>query len=543
MFQKLEVTRFDVLDEVMNDVKLRILLWESVESWGKTLEEWYHCDFNSLNVEDMNLFTAKNVKNITLLEKGLPKNLIVPKLKDDVELMKNKLPVVAYLRNPALRQRHWLKIENILGYKFKADEELTLNLLEDLKVFQYPNELMEVSGQASSEAGLEALLKKVEEAWKSLEFSVMLHKDSKDVYILGSLEEVQTVLDESNINITTIASSRHVGPIKPRVDEWLRILDLFSRTLDEWTACQQSWIYLEVIFSAPDIQRQLPAEAKLFLIVDKAWKAIMRRTAKMPLAMEAALQPDLLETLQKNNALLEQIMKCLESYLEVKRVSFPRFYFLSNDELLEILAQTRNPHAVQPHLRKCFDAISRLEFGVKAPEEEGAEVKTDEQPQQQAPVDPDAVVLTTNIVAMISPEGERVALGKGLKARGNVEDWLGKVEASMFLSLRRLMKASLIDYEESLRTDWMVRHANQIVLTVSQIMWAKGVHEILDQPNAPSNLQKFEKKCISDLNNLAALIRTDLPSVTRKVLIALITIDVHARDTIHNMVKTKVEVR
>ena len=75
--------------------------------------------------------------------------------------------------------------------------------------------------------------------------------------------------------------------------------------------------------------------------------------------------PGLLETLQKNNSLLDQIQKCLEAYLESKRVIFPRFYFLSNDELLEILAQTRNPLAVQPHLRKCFDAISKLEFGIQ----------------------------------------------------------------------------------------------------------------------------------------------------------------------------------
>lgn len=75
----------------MSDVKLRILLWESVDSWAKNVDEWYHNEFSTLNVEDMNLFTAKNMKNINQLEKGLPSNLIVPKLKDEVELMKDKV--------------------------------------------------------------------------------------------------------------------------------------------------------------------------------------------------------------------------------------------------------------------------------------------------------------------------------------------------------------------------------------------------------------------------------------------------------------------
>lgn len=59
----------------------------------------------------------------------------------------------------------------------------------------------------------------------------MPHRDSKDVFILGTLEDIQAVLDDSNINMATIASSRHVGPIKPRVEEWVRLLDLFSKTL------------------------------------------------------------------------------------------------------------------------------------------------------------------------------------------------------------------------------------------------------------------------------------------------------------------------
>lgn len=87
----MEVTRFDMLDEVINDVKLRMLLWESLDSWSQVLSEWYHCDFNTLNVEDVNMYIAKMLKNVNQLEKGLPPNLIVPKLRDEVELMKDKV--------------------------------------------------------------------------------------------------------------------------------------------------------------------------------------------------------------------------------------------------------------------------------------------------------------------------------------------------------------------------------------------------------------------------------------------------------------------
>lgn len=69
------------------------------------------------------------------------------------------------------------------------------------------------------------------------------------------------------------------------------------------------------------------------------------------------------EKLSEMNSKLEEIQKSLDMYLETKRQIFPRFYFLSNDDLLEILGQSRNPEAVQPHLKKCFDNIKSLRIG------------------------------------------------------------------------------------------------------------------------------------------------------------------------------------
>lgn len=61
----------------------------------------------------------------------------------------------------------------------------------------------------------------------------------------------------------------------------------------------------------------------------------------MPLAMVSCTQPGILEQLEENNKNLDEITKCLEVYLDSKRIAFPRFFFLSNEELLEILAQVR----------------------------------------------------------------------------------------------------------------------------------------------------------------------------------------------------------
>lgn len=76
--------------------------------------------------------------------------------------------------------------------------------------------------------------------------------------------------------------------------------------------------------------------------------------------MSICLDKRLLDTLIDGNAQLNSVQKGLSDYLEIKRSVFPRFYFLSDDELIEILSHAKNPLAVQPFLKKCFENIFKV---------------------------------------------------------------------------------------------------------------------------------------------------------------------------------------
>ena len=88
----------------------------------------------------------------------------------------------------------------------------------------------------------------------------------------------------------------------------------------------------------------------------------MQKTKRTPRVMEVPENTLLCQRFQQNNAMLEEIQQSLENYLETKRTAFPRFYFLSNDELIDILANSNNFGIIQQHLKTLFDNIVKVDF-------------------------------------------------------------------------------------------------------------------------------------------------------------------------------------
>jgi dynein heavy chain len=119
---------------------------------------------------------------------------------------------------------------------------------------------------------------------------------------------------------------------------WKQTLVKVQEILEEWSKTQRGWCYLWPIFMSQDIQNQLPDVYTQFLNVDTKWRQTMNQTQATPNVLECANQFKAYENFVHCNDTLEKVTKSLNEYLHSKQLKFPRFFFLSNDDLLHILS-------------------------------------------------------------------------------------------------------------------------------------------------------------------------------------------------------------
>uniref|UniRef100_A0A8D1KDL7 Dynein axonemal heavy chain 14 n=1 Tax=Sus scrofa TaxID=9823 RepID=A0A8D1KDL7_PIG len=508
-----EITQI-VLSEISDieyDLTLRKILWDAQEEWGTLFWEWRNSALCSIDTELAYRNVSKWMQIIFVLEKGLPKNDMVTHLKQSVTDFKQELPIITALGNPCLKPRHWEALQEMIGKSVSLDKNCTVENLLALKMFQYENAINEISTSATNEAALEKMLFKIIDLWNTTPLHLVLHHtENYSILIISSIDDILAQLEESQIIIATIKGSSYLGPIKVNI-MWDQTLTLFSYILEEWMKCQRNWLYLEPIFRSTEIKSQLPAEAKLFSQVITMWREITLKIQNKLDALRIITSTGVLEILQNCNVHLEYIKKSLEDYLETKRMIFPRFYFLSNAELLDILADSQNPESVQPHLGKCFENVKQLFIGKQE-------------------VGPPAVLM------LISAEGETLVLPKRIRLRSGVEQWLVHVEKSMFDVVKKFVNQGVEDWCYQKFSLWVVSHPGQVVLTVSQIMFYNDCIKSFVSSHAEEEVEKVHAGIIHHLEEVAELVVLDSSNTrTKAVLGALLTLYVHCRDIVRDL--------
>ncbi|KAJ3276290.1 Dynein heavy chain 3, axonemal [Terramyces sp. JEL0728] len=508
-WEKTPFTKLAQTKEVLDPYKK---LWETASQFQSEYSKWMGGAFTDINAELLeetvsNMFRVSFKLIKTFSEQPVPKK-VAESVKNKLEKFKSYIPLITILRNPGLKERHWQAISEVVGQTVVPDENTTLTKILDMNLGAHLAQFEVISDAASKEHSLQNTLNKMKDDWEPLVFNPIPYKDT-GTRILSAMDDVQALLDDQIVKVQTMRGSPFVKPIENEMKQWETTLITIQDIIDEWLKVQSTWLYLEPIFTSEDIMAAMPVEGKKFKSVDKTWRDIMTATTEDPKILKAGATPNLLNKLRESNVYLEEIQKGLNDYLEKKRLFFPRFFFLSNDELLEILAETKDPLRVQPHLKKCFEGIASLVF------QDG-----------------------TKIIAMCSSENEKVKLKEVIEpanAKGAVEKWLLQVEKVMQSSIHQQVTNSHKAYTETPREKWVLEWPGQVVICVSQIYWTKEVTEALAQGLGPNGIKTYRDVCTRQLEDIVKLVRGDLTSMARMTLSALVVIDLHARDVCNDL--------
>uniref|UniRef100_H0X4M8 Dynein axonemal heavy chain 17 n=1 Tax=Otolemur garnettii TaxID=30611 RepID=H0X4M8_OTOGA len=502
------------------EVRLLKELWDMIVMVNTSIDDWKTTRWKDINVEQMDLDCKKFAKDVRSLDKEVKTWDAFLGLDNTVKNMITSLRAVSELQNPAIRDRHWQQLMQATQVKFEMSDETTLADLLQLNLHNYEDEVRNIVDKAVKESGMEKVLKTLDSTWSTMEFEHEPHPRTGTM-MLKSDEVLVETLEDNQVQLQNLMMSKYLSHFLKEVTSWQQKLSTADSVISIWFEVQRTWSHLESIFiGSEDIRNQLPEDSKRFDAIDLEFKALMEDAVKTPNVVEATNKPGLynkLEALKKSLAMCE---KALAEYLETKRLAFPRFYFVSSADLLDILSNGNDPVEVSRHLSKLFDSLCKLKFRL---DDSGKPLKFG--------------------LGMYSKEEEYVEFDQECDLSGQVEVWLNRVLDRMVATLRHEIPEAVVTYEEKPREQWIFDYPAQIALTCTQIWWTTEVGLAFSrlEEGYENAIKDYNKKQISQLNALITLLIGNLNPGDRMKIMTVCTIDVHARDVVAKMIVAKVE--
>jgi dynein heavy chain len=389
-----------------------------------------------------------------------------------------------------------------------------LNDIIALELFRFGDDVNELVDGAQREAKIEVKLENIEKTWEDNDFVFKDYKETK-IISLTELDEIVEVCDMQSMEIMTMNADKNSEVFKDKLMKWQKTLKTVDEVIQTWVKVQKNWMRLEPIFLASeDIRAQLPEYTKRFEKVDIDWKALMADASEDPGVVAATNQDGRKEMLLEFQADIEICEKALSEYLDQKKKIFPRFYFVSNQALLEILSNGNNPEKVNEYVTDCFDGMKMMKFAEKG-----------QRPYRIAE-------------AMYSKEMEKVNFSSEFVITGAVENYLCDLERKMQDTLKEIAweaKESTEEWEiDNPREKWLEKYCAQLALLATQVVWTEATARAFDDLESGSEMAMKEhyEKIVKQIKALIGKVRENLTPEIRLKVITIITIDVHSRDVI-----------
>lgn len=237
--------------------------------------------------------------------------------------------------------------------------ELTLGQVWDVNLLKNENVVKDVILIAQGEMALEEFLKQVRESWQTYELDLINYQNK--CKIIRGWDDLFNKVKEHINSVAAMKLSPYYKVFEEEALTWEEKLNRINALFDVWIDVQRRWVYLEGIFSgSADIKTLLPVETSRFQSISSEFLGLMKKVSKSPMVMDVLNIPGVQRALERLADLLGKIQKALGEYLERERTSFPRFYFVGDEDLLEIIGNSKNIARLQKHFKKMFAGVASI---------------------------------------------------------------------------------------------------------------------------------------------------------------------------------------
>lgn len=256
-----------------------------------------------------------------------------------------------------IQEWHWDTIRQKLGIGFHPTVNCIKNVTDVLKDGQFESFMETIRGvekAANKEKDTITTMSEISSRYANLSIQVDKHGNARFL-VAHPFDALFSTIDSDLLAIRTLQTSQGMEKFMSLFRDLESKLEVAQSVLGQWENIQKTVISVYKFFESEEVRLELSGELKRFKLIEAAYRSIISNAQRhQKLAKMIELAPDLPNSLDEMLQGLKSLIVDVQGWLDNKRVAFPRLFFVSDEELLELVSGSKQPQKVK-HILQRYD--------------------------------------------------------------------------------------------------------------------------------------------------------------------------------------------